>query len=254
MKLNLSKSEWILFIVFGLVILFVPILMTSEFSLISFTDTGQIGDTIGGTTAPFLGFFGSILVYLALKAQIDANEQVRKQFKKQEEDAKIDKKNSYYKEKISLIKLEINNFYFSYNESVFGNSREQKFNYEGSQAIFKLLKKIKDYHLKEADNIYNIFPKLGELESLLLFFDQTVNELKSDKVLTIENKKSLFEITEYLFYSKLKYNFDSLTKYKTQYDKPCENCGEYHGIPEKVFNYFENIEISMNSINIAFKL
>ena len=52
--------------------------MTSEFSLISFTDTGQIGDTIGGTTAPFLGFFGSILVYLSLKAQIDANEQVRK--------------------------------------------------------------------------------------------------------------------------------------------------------------------------------
>lgn len=56
MKIRLSKSEWILFIVFGIIMLFIPIILTSESGLASFTNTGEIGVTIGGTTAPFLGF------------------------------------------------------------------------------------------------------------------------------------------------------------------------------------------------------
>ena len=31
------------------------------------TQTGEIGDTIGGTTAPFWGFLSIILLYLTLK-------------------------------------------------------------------------------------------------------------------------------------------------------------------------------------------
>ena len=34
---------------------------------------GTVGDTIGGITAPISGLIGSILIYLALKAQLDAN-------------------------------------------------------------------------------------------------------------------------------------------------------------------------------------
>ncbi len=37
------------------------------------TNTGQIGDTIGGTTAPFWGFLSIILLYLTLKEQIAFN-------------------------------------------------------------------------------------------------------------------------------------------------------------------------------------
>lgn len=47
-------------------------------------DTGPIGDTIGGTTAPFLSLVGSILVFAALRAQIHANEIVLKQFKRED--------------------------------------------------------------------------------------------------------------------------------------------------------------------------
>jgi len=42
--------------------------------------TGAIGDTIGGLTGPFLNIAGSILVFAALKAQIDANKAVQDQF------------------------------------------------------------------------------------------------------------------------------------------------------------------------------
>jgi hypothetical protein len=87
--LNLTKTEIVIFLVVGIFLVFIPVLFTwSNISWISFKETGPIGDTIGGITAPFIGFGGSILVYLALKAQIDANTKIQDQFNEQ-------KKNDY---------------------------------------------------------------------------------------------------------------------------------------------------------------
>lgn len=36
-------------------------------------ETGPIGDTIGGLTAPIIGLIGSLLVYYSFKAQLRAN-------------------------------------------------------------------------------------------------------------------------------------------------------------------------------------
>jgi hypothetical protein len=49
-------------------------------------ETGPIGDTIGGITAPFLSLVGSILVFAALRAQIQANELVLEEFKREDEE------------------------------------------------------------------------------------------------------------------------------------------------------------------------
>lgn len=52
-----------------------PILFT-QFSIISFSNdgsTGQIGDTIGGITAPAIGLLSVVLLYLALTKQIENN-------------------------------------------------------------------------------------------------------------------------------------------------------------------------------------
>ncbi len=54
-------------------IFFAPIILTQLSSFISFDDTGQIGDTIGGITAPAIGLVSSLLLYLALIKQIDSN-------------------------------------------------------------------------------------------------------------------------------------------------------------------------------------
>jgi hypothetical protein len=46
----------------------------SQFSIgLDFTETGQIGDTIGGITAPFVGLVGAFLVYYSFKQQMIAN-------------------------------------------------------------------------------------------------------------------------------------------------------------------------------------
>ncbi|MCA0237544.1 MAG: hypothetical protein LCH81_14290 [Bacteroidetes bacterium] len=44
-----------------------PILFTQPWGLIDFSNTGAIGDTIGGITAPFINILGAVLVFLALE-------------------------------------------------------------------------------------------------------------------------------------------------------------------------------------------
>lgn len=86
MKIELSKKERNIIGIVGVLIVVMPFVFTRIGYITFDADTGVIGDTIGGITAPFLGFFGSVLVYLALKAQIDANDEIKKQFEKQNND------------------------------------------------------------------------------------------------------------------------------------------------------------------------
>lgn len=51
----------------------------SSFVGVSFNETGQIGDTIGGLTAPFFNLLSVVLLYSALRSQIRANELVQSQ-------------------------------------------------------------------------------------------------------------------------------------------------------------------------------
>lgn len=46
----------------------------------------NIGNNIGGILAPFLSLVGSILVYIAFKVQFKANQDIKEQFKKQNDD------------------------------------------------------------------------------------------------------------------------------------------------------------------------
>ncbi|RZJ92085.1 MAG: hypothetical protein EOO20_03035 [Chryseobacterium sp.] len=64
---------WILLFI-GLMLSGIPILLT-RVSLIPFVyeNTGEIGDIIGGTTAPFIGFIGIALTFLAFWVQYQAN-------------------------------------------------------------------------------------------------------------------------------------------------------------------------------------
>ncbi|MBF9252341.1 hypothetical protein I2I11_03460 [Pontibacter sp. 172403-2] len=70
-----------LVIVLGLIILVIPPLLKlpaiSKF--FDFSSAGQVGDTIGGITAPFINAIGAILVFLAFKEQIKANNLIKEQ-------------------------------------------------------------------------------------------------------------------------------------------------------------------------------
>lgn len=60
------------FIVIALLICCLPWLLTS-FSILDFSDTGQIGDTLGGTMGPFIAMAAAGLTFIAFWVQYKAN-------------------------------------------------------------------------------------------------------------------------------------------------------------------------------------
>lgn len=57
-------------------ICWLPYLLT-RYCILDFTETGQIGDTIGGTMSPFVGILAAVLTFMAFWIQYQANEAQR---------------------------------------------------------------------------------------------------------------------------------------------------------------------------------
>lgn len=79
--------SWVCIILSALLILFgcfAPSLLTgsSQCEKFDFTETGQIGDTIGGTMGPFVAIAGVLMTFIAFLMQVRANEIQREQLKK----------------------------------------------------------------------------------------------------------------------------------------------------------------------------
>lgn len=76
-----NKTETIGIIIFLIVgiIVFPWIFTQSIFSVYNCSDTGQIGDTIGGITSPFINGIGAVLVYLAFKEQVNSSNSAREE-------------------------------------------------------------------------------------------------------------------------------------------------------------------------------
>jgi hypothetical protein len=81
-----------------------PFVFTRQilFQGFDFSTTGNIGDTIGGITAPIINLLGAILIYISFQKQVESNDIQRKALKDQmDESAKqqfIDRINSLYAE------------------------------------------------------------------------------------------------------------------------------------------------------------
>lgn len=78
-------------LVFISFILYLPIILSRYCYLgLDFSNTGQIGDTLGGTMGPFIGIAATLLTFLAFWVQFKANEQ-------QKNDLKIERfENKFY--------------------------------------------------------------------------------------------------------------------------------------------------------------
>lgn len=94
---SLKNARWFIGIGIFLCVL-APFIATQKaiWGSFDFSQTGQIGDTIGGITAPIVNIIGAILVFYALKAQIDANRLIQDQFDEQKADELNRKKTALY--------------------------------------------------------------------------------------------------------------------------------------------------------------
>lgn len=74
-----TKLEWLAIIIFLFATVISPYLFTQFSSGISFIGSGEIGDTIGGITAPFINLLAAFLVWKSFREQQIANEMLSKE-------------------------------------------------------------------------------------------------------------------------------------------------------------------------------
>lgn len=86
---------------------FAPVIFTQYSSLVDFTGTGQIGDTIGGTMSPIVAIAGVFMTFIAFLMQINANriqsEQLKKSFNLRLLENRIESRNA-----LQLMSIDIN--------------------------------------------------------------------------------------------------------------------------------------------------
>lgn len=212
MKLNITLKEIITFLIIALLIGLIPFSLIGTRNVCEFINTGEIGDTIGGITAPFISFFAAVLVYLALKAQIDANDKIQSQFEEQNLKNQEDSLFRKFDDRIKFIINEINNFYYS--STYVSNNGGNKRNFEGLQAINELFlnatntNKIvrANFQIDENDKV-----KLNEFKRILDLFNSTFSEFKTtsfnltkeSKLKDNDSKDDLKRYFEFIYFSKI---------------------------------------------------
>jgi hypothetical protein len=200
--------------------LITPFLLTRK-GYVSFAETGQIGDTIGGLTAPITSLVGSVLLFLALKAQVIANKITQEQIR----DHKLEELNK--KEVIY-----VSNLYDYFSNSV--QRFETKY-YKGHRAIMKVMSLLVEWERKNAHSENKLYyGTAAELNGILKLGKHFLEQVKKARI--DEHDKGYFK-------ELVKHHYDSfilpyLTKNST---KPaCEICGEMHnGIPFKMLEVIQ---------------
>lgn len=240
-KRRLKQSKIIL-IVGVLLVIILPYILTRNFGFISFDKTGQIGDTIGGITAPIVNLVGAILVYFAFLVQLDANQLIFQQIKDEKDVSKLNQNRNYVFEIFKLLKEELYSFSILKEKRIGRGERYVMVEYKGLKAIEEMLLELMEEHDDDKNSRKSI--KLKEFENIIELFKKSLTILHETKLNDID-KKYFLESIEYMYSSKIKSSLDELII-------PCENCGKVHyGNPEKLTELNTEIENSINEIKKA---
>ena len=222
------------------IVIIAPFIFTRTSGIIDFTETGTIGDTIGGITAPIIGLIGAILVFLALKAQIQANILVQKQIENQENEKKLDIESSQLNKLYANLKSSIDNFSFTTLDTWEFNNKENK-ELKGSEAFYKLFQEFYcDAHLSEEDLKTN--PKITEVISILEICDKLLDKISKSNV---HDKETLNTLTLHQFIYRVfpRLSADYPDNLEIHY---CESCTKNHGFPAKISTLVKSIKSKCN--------
>lgn len=156
-------------------------------SCISFdTNSGAIGDTIGGITSPFVNLLGAILIYISFREQVESNKQ-------QIENQNIDRFRSDYEEiKNEYHRVEINE------EEIEQVLRQAK--YESPLELYSI-----DLELKKEGNITFEYQFKYVLHLIIYFIDEVENSN-----LNYNSKKLFINKLYQFYYSRLEYHLERI--------------------------------------------
>lgn len=148
---------------------FAPVIFTSPgFECFNKTATGQIGDTLGGTTAPVFGFLSIILLYATLREQqkFNAGQQ----------------SSNDYGMFISLRGM-ISDMSRNVEIIVFSNEVNRLMAYQGFSHVFELRRMSHPTSVIDHENLKLVYDRAGEVSELcILYYNQLVNSPLDVKV------------------------------------------------------------------------
>lgn len=241
----LNKAKWFLGI--GIVIILsAPFLLTREYfwEKFNFSETGQIGDTIGGITAPFLNLIGAFLVFYALKAQVKANELIQIQIDKENDEKECENETQNLNQLYSYLTDNINSFQFKslpFEDLRNINEKDIQETHYGGDAFFCLFSQIRcHYHGSDYDLKNN--QSVSELLSILQVMDILLEKLRNSKS---KNKEILTTLTKHLFEYKV------ITRIREESNEElihqfCGICDCNHGLPEELHNLISSIRTKLS--------
>jgi uncharacterized membrane protein len=250
---SIDSVKWYLYIGIALVI-FSPIILTrmAPIEAFNFSSTGQIGDTIGGITAPIVNLIGAVLVFYALKAQIKANKIVQDQLDKDRAERELEKETENLNMLYAYLSESVNNFKFttfdegltSHYSAAISTSKDLEevdtahlTEVSGSQAFQRFWEQIicgyhspMDYLLKE--------PSVGEVSSILSILIELLDRIDNSK---INNREILMTLLTHQFNYRIIHTI--MHKPDSELEiKFCSECNAEHGVPDTIFKKIQFIK------------
>lgn len=183
--------------ILGIISMFVFTVLATQLHIwFDYTNTGQIGDTIGGLTAPIIGLFSALLIYLSFRAQIKANYIVQEQINQQRKEDIEKKEFSYQMEVYRHLKEVIEKFECideRHNGTTFMSPK-----FQGYDALKTVLRNL-------GNNEQNLF-SLGSnyhrfIHSVLSQFDSLIESFQNPKNQDHDIRLPL-QLVEFLFYDR----------------------------------------------------
>jgi len=250
-EISRSLKNARIFLVIGvLVILLMPFLLTLEVfhDRFNFSETGQIGDTIGGITSPFLNLIGAILVFYALRAQVKANELIQNQID-EERLAKEDETETTNLNQLYTYLLEnVNEFRFK--TLPIEDLRNTEFittniEYKGGEAFYNLFNQIRCHYHGSVHDLRN-HQSISELTSLLNIINLLLEKLENSKC---TNQEILQTLTKHIFEHKIitRIKDDNVESLKIYF---CDDCDCNHGLPDEFIELIKNVQHKIEKAGI----
>ncbi len=240
---NYSK---LLLIAGGFLLIFSPIIFAFLAPLEIFKETGQIGDTIGGITSPISQFIGSLLVYWALKAQIDANQIIQDQIVEEQKKSQIQHELEQIHELYNFFERNINKFDYTLTAD-HGAANQNPVLVYGGKAIQCFIRDLPNLGIDSHDDetlLKNDYVReiLGIINSGKLILERINNSMISEDDKSFYKKIILHELTYSIFPS-----FELETKNRSEI-LLCNVCKLPHGnFPAIIYDnlqilrmYFDN--------------
>jgi hypothetical protein len=228
---NPKKIDFTLIIGIGL-ILIIPVVINYVNWFERLEEKGQIGDYVGGLTSPIASILGALLIFFALKEQMDISLEQKKQF------AYMNERDNVYRI-YETLETYINEFKYTYK----GESEK------GTKAIELMRNSVKS--IGDAIQDY-----LKEEHSELIDFDAII--ITADALCDAIQKSTLYDKDEKFLARMLKFQINDRifplfkrihTENENNESKKCSDCGYHHlGFYPTMFHDIINLKKKVDSL------